>query len=129
MLDTLRKSASGFVGFFLIGLLVVAFGLWGIADTFTGFSNAVLAKVGEEEIERNEFQARYLQQIQIVQQELGSAVDQQQAKDLGLDKQVLRTMLGSAALRAASGDMGLAISDDKLAKMIISDPAFAAPNG
>ena len=77
MLDTLRKSASGFVGFFLIGLLVVAFGLWGIADTFTGFSNAVLAKVGEEEIERNEFQARYLQQIQIVQQELGSAVDQQ----------------------------------------------------
>ena len=47
MLDTLRKSASGFVGFFLIGLLVVAFGLWGIADTFTGFSNAVLAKVGE----------------------------------------------------------------------------------
>ena len=129
MLDTLRKSASGFVGFFLIGLLVVAFGLWGIADTFTGFSNAVLAKVGEEEIERNEFQARYLQQIQIVQQELGSAVDQQQAKDLGLDKQVLRTMLGSAALRAASGDMGLAISDDKLATMIISDPAFAAPNG
>lgn len=129
MLDTLRKSASGFVGFFLIGLLVVAFGLWGIADTFTGFSNSVLAQVGEEEIDRNEFQARYLQQIRVIQQELGSAIDQQQAKELGIDKQVLRTMLGSAALRAASGDMGLAISDDKLAEMIVNDPAFAGPNG
>ena len=52
MLDIMRKSVNGFVGILLIALLVVAFGLWGIADTFTGFSNSVLAKVGDEEIER-----------------------------------------------------------------------------
>ena len=38
MLDILRRSAGGVVGIFLIGLLVIAFALWGIADTFTGFS-------------------------------------------------------------------------------------------
>ena len=71
MLDILRRSAGGVVGIFLIGLLVIAFALWGIADTFTGFSNATLASVGDEPIERDEYRLRLRQQIQQVSQQIG----------------------------------------------------------
>ncbi len=129
MLDTMRKSVNGFVGILLIALLVVAFGLWGIADTFTGFSNSVLAKVGDEDIERVEFQLRYLQQLQAVEQQVGTTVSPEQARSLGLDREVLRNMIGSAALKAAARDLGLAKSDEAIAAEIIADPNFAGPNG
>ena len=129
MLDIMRKSVNGFVGILLIALLVVAFGLWGIADTFTGFSNSVLAKVGDEEIERVEFQLRYLQQLQTIEQQFGTTVSPDQARGLGLDREVLRNMIGSAALRAAAIDLGLGQSDEALAAEIIADPNFAGPNG
>ena len=129
MLDIMRKSVNGFVGILLIALLVVAFGLWGIADTFTGFSNNVLAKVGDEEIERVEFQLRYLQQLQAIEQQFGTSVSPDQARSLGLDRDVLRNMIGSAALRATAVDLGLGQSDEALAAEIIADPNFAGPNG
>lgn len=129
MLDIMRKSVNGFVGILLIALLVVAFGLWGIADTFTGFSNNVLAKVGDEEIERVEFQLRYLQQLQAIEQQFGTSVSPDQARSLGLDRDVLRNMIGSAALRASAVDLGLGQSDEALAAEIIADPNFAGPNG
>ena len=55
MLKFLRSKASGVLGILLIGLLVIAFGLWGVADTFTGFSNSVIASVGDRKIQRQEF--------------------------------------------------------------------------
>lgn len=129
MLDTMRKSASGIVGIFLIGLLVVAFALWGIADTFTGFSTSVLAKVGDQEIEREEFAARYRQRVQIVQQELGSQLTPEQASAMGISQQVIRSMVGTAALSGVAKDLDLAISDDALVEMILQDPAFAGLSG
>jgi peptidyl-prolyl cis-trans isomerase D len=129
MLDIMRRSVNGFVGILLIALLVFAFALWGIADTFTGFSNSVLAKVGDQEIERVEFQLRYAQQLQAVQQQFGTTVSPEQARTLGLDRQVLRNMLGSAALHATANDLGLAQSDEALAEQIVTDPNFAGPNG
>ncbi len=129
MLDTLRKSAGGIVGFFLIGLLVIAFALWGIADTFTGFSNTVLARVGDKEIERVEYQLRFSQQLEQMASQLGTSLNVTQAKSLDLDLQVLNTMLGSAALRNAAQDLGLAYSDAVIAQAIIEDAHFAGLNG
>ncbi|MDC0147559.1 SurA N-terminal domain-containing protein [Alphaproteobacteria bacterium] len=129
MLDIMRRSVNGFVGILLIALLVFAFALWGIADTFTGFSNSVLAKVGDQEIERVEFQLRYSQQLQALQQQFGTTISPEQARDLGIDRQVLRNMLGSAALHATANDLGLAQSDEALAEQIVNDPNFAGPNG
>ncbi|GIR10108.1 MAG: hypothetical protein CM15mP21_3700 [Hyphomicrobiales bacterium] len=129
MLDILRRSASGIVGIFLIGLLVIAFALWGIADTFTGFSNATLASVGDEPIERDEYRLRLQQQIQQVSQQIGEPLSVSQARSLGIDRRVLTDMLGMAALSGMAKDMGLAHSDEQVARQIINDPAFYGPTG
>ena len=129
MLKFLRSKASGVLGILLIGLLVIAFGLWGIADTFTGFSNSEIASVGDKKIERQEFQIRYVQATRDFSRQLGTTLSAADAANLGITQQVLVNMMGTAALHEAAEEMGLGFSDDAIAKTIVSDPSFAGLNG
>ena len=129
MLQFLRSRASGVLGIALIALLVIAFGLWGIADTFTGFSNAEIARVGDQKIERSEYQIRYLQRTNELSQQLGAPISAADARNLGLEQQVMANMLGSAALRQAAEDLGLAHGDDAIADAIVKDASFAGADG
>ncbi len=129
MLDRLRKSASGVLGFLLIGLLVVSFGIWGIADTFTGFGDRELARVGDQAIERDEFRARYGAQIRRLSDELGTPLTAAQAQNFNLHVQTLASMLASSAITQAAQEMGLAVSDAQIARRILNDPAFVGTSG
>ena len=129
MLEFLRSKASGVLGILLIGLLVIAFGLWGIADTFTGFSNAEIASVGDKKIERQEYQLRYLQMTQDLSQQLGTNLSPSDARNLGVPQQVLTNMVGGAALQGAAEKLGLNLSDDAIAKKIVNDPSFTGSSG
>ncbi len=129
MLNILRKSAKGLLGILLIGLLVAAFGLWGIADTFTDFSNRGIAKVGSISIERNEFRARYVGQVRQMSAQLGTPLSFAQAQAFSLHFQTLASMLASASLTQAARDMGLAISDKDIAQQILEDPTFRGAAG
>ena len=117
------------LGILLIGLLVIAFGLWGVADTFTGFSNSVIASVGDRKIERQEFQVRYVQATRDFSRQLGTTLSAADAANLGITQQVLINMMGSAALYEAADDLGLGFSDDAIAQSILADPSFAGVNG
>ena len=129
MLQFLRSRVSGFFGILLIAVLVIAFGLWGIADTFTGFSNAEIATVGDQKIERTEYQIRYLQRSQELARQLGTPLTAAEARNLGIEAQVVGNMLGSAALREAAAEMGLAHGDAAIAQSIVEDANFAGPSG
>ena len=129
MLKFLRSKASGVLGILLIGLLVIAFGLWGVADTFTGFSNSVIASVGDRKIQRQEFQVRYVQATRDFSRQLGTTLSAADAANLGITQQVLINMMGSAALYEAADDLGLGFSDDAIAQSILADPSFAGVNG
>jgi peptidyl-prolyl cis-trans isomerase D len=117
------------LGILLIGLLVIAFGLWGIADTFTGFSNGEIASVGSKKIDRQEFQLRYVQTTRDLSRRLGTTLSATDASNLGVTRQVLVNMLGGAALHEASDQMGLAFGDEAIAAAILKDPNFAGVNG
>jgi len=47
LLDNLRKGAARLLGMILMGLLVVSFAIWGIADIFRGYGAQTLIKVGD----------------------------------------------------------------------------------
>ena len=81
MLNFMRSKVSGVLGILLIGLLVFAFGLWGVADTFTGFSNEEIAQVGDQKIDRQEYQLRYLQRTQSLSQQLGTSLSPAMARN------------------------------------------------
>ena len=50
----MRKASSNWLGktimAVVMGVLIVSFGVWGIADIFKGFGQSTLAKVGSTEI-------------------------------------------------------------------------------
>ncbi len=129
MLQSLRKHASGFVAKLLMALLIVSFGIWGIADVFRGFGSQTLATIGSTEISAPEFRQLYQERLQQISQQIKRGVAPDQARALGIPDQLLSERLGEAALDDRATRLKLALSDDELAKRIQQNPAFFGPSG
>src|SRR3954465_4468007 len=102
MLRGMRKASSNWLGktimAVVMGILIVSFGIWGIADIFRGFGQSTLAKVGRIEISMNEFRQIYPAAIQQLGRQFGRPLTMEQARALGFDRQVLNQTLAEAAL-------------------------------
>jgi peptidyl-prolyl cis-trans isomerase D len=129
MLNSLRKSASGIVAKILLLLLCVSFGVWGIADIFRGYGSTTLASVGSSEIQVEDYRTALNTEIQRVSQQIGRPISMSDARGIGLDQRVLGQLLAEATLDARARSLGLAISDDTIAKSVTSDPSFQGPDG
>lgn len=129
MLDALRRGASGFLAKLLLGLLILSFGIWGIADVFTGFGRGSVATVGETEISVTEFDRVLRTELDGLSAESERRVTMEEARKEGLDRLVLSKMIGQAALRAYAGELNLGLSTEQVAEGLRSDPGFAGPDG
>ncbi|MBB3773893.1 peptidyl-prolyl cis-trans isomerase D [Angulomicrobium tetraedrale] len=129
MLQTLRKSASGIIAKILMGLLIISFGIWGIADVFRGFGSQTLATIGSTEITVPEFQQLYQERLQQISQQIKRGITPDQARAFGLPEQVLNERLGEAALDDEAKTLGLALSDEEIARRVQANPAFFGPSG
>ncbi len=89
-----------------------------------GMPNEVLARVGDREILRFDFQQQYAQQLQQYRLQMGGNMSEELLRSLGLDRQVLQQMIdGHAALSEASR-LGMDVSDAEVRERILSIPAF-----
>jgi peptidyl-prolyl cis-trans isomerase D len=112
-----------------MGLLIIAFGFWGIADIFKGFGQSTLAKVGHTEISVEQFRQLYTDRLQQISRQFGRPLTPDQARAFGLDRQVLQQMVAEAALDEDARRLGLGQSDAEVRRMIFSDPNFKGPTG
>ena len=55
MLDAMRRGAVNWLAKILLGLLIVAFALWGVADVFRNYGRGTLARLGNTEISVDEY--------------------------------------------------------------------------
>ncbi len=129
MLQTLRKGASGLVAKLLMGLLIISFGIWGIADVFRNFSSHTLATIGSSEVTVPEFRQLYQQRLQQISQQIKRGLTPEQARAIGIPDQVLNERLAEAALDDRVGHLGLALSNEEMVKRISENPAFRGPGG
>src|SRR5947209_16607867 len=94
MLRGMRKASSNWLGktimAVVMGVLIISFGVWGIADIFKGFGQSTLAKVGGTEISANEFRQLYTDKLQQIGRQFGRALTMEQARAFGLDPQLLQ---------------------------------------
>ena len=74
MLQGLRRSAGSWVVKALMGLLVLSFAVWGIADIFTGYRGTAVATVGNTEIDGEEFRQKFQNEIRIQSRQLGRPI-------------------------------------------------------
>jgi peptidyl-prolyl cis-trans isomerase D len=129
----MRKASSNWLGktimSVVMGLLIIAFGFWGIADIFKGFGQSTLAKIGHTEISVEQFRQQYTDRLQQIGRQFGRPLTPDQARAFGLDRQVLQQMVAEAALDEDARRLGLGQSDAEVKRMIFSDPNFKGSTG
>ena len=97
-LDTLRKGAGRAFGMILMGMLVISFAIWGIADIFTGYGRQTLISVGDTEITPQDYMRAQQEVLRSMSAQAGRSLSLQEARALGLDRQVLERLIGGAAV-------------------------------
>src|ERR1044072_7942395 len=115
MLRGIRTASANWLGKtvmgVVMGLLIVSFAVWGIGDIFRGFGRSTLAKIGSTEIGIEQFRQTYNERLQQLSRRLGRPIRPDQARALGLDRQLLAQLLAETALDENARDMGLNLSD------------------
>ncbi|WP_305988164.1 peptidylprolyl isomerase [Roseibium sp. MMSF_3544] len=129
MLDALRKGAGTWVAKLFIALLIFSFAIWGVTDFLTGFGQNTAAKVGDTEVSLLDFDRTYRQDLNNLSQQLGRVFTREEGNQLGIPQQALGRLIAEAALNNTATDMQLSLSDQRLAEIIQSDPAFRGLNG
>ena len=113
----------------VMGVLIVSFAVWGIADIFKGFGQSSLAKIGKTEISTDQFRQIYTERLQQLGRSFGRPLTSEQARAFGLDRQVLQQTIAEAALDEEARRMGLAQSQEETMRLIYNDPNFKGLGG
>ncbi len=113
----------------VMGVLILSFAVWGIADIFRGFGQSTLAKIGHTEISTEQFRQLYTDKLQQIGRQFGRPLTADQARAFGLDRQVLQQTIAEAALDEEARRLGLGQSDAETMRMIFSDPNFKGVGG
>ena len=129
----MRKASSNWLGktimAVVMGVLIVSFGIWGIADIFRGFGQSTLATIGRTEISINEFRQLYTEKLQQIGRQFGRPLTTDQARAFGIDRQVLQQTIAEAALDEEARRLGLGQSDAETMRTILADPNFKSVGG
>lgn len=117
---TIWVSVIAFVGAGFVG--------WGAYDFNSDRSSAV-AKVGERKISVREFQMAYGNHYSYYNSLFGGELTQEKAKQMGLEKIVLETLVNEALLLNYASDLGLQVLDQELKSTLVKDEAFHNDSG
>jgi peptidyl-prolyl cis-trans isomerase D len=113
----------------VMGLLIVSFAIWGIGDIFRGFGRSSLAKIGKTEISIEQFRVFYNERLQRFSRQINRPISPDQARALGLDRQLLGELVAESVLDERARQLGLGVSDAAISTRITEDPVFRGASG
>lgn len=133
MLRGIRKASENWLGRILmavvLSVLAGSFAVWGINDIFRGYGASYLAKIGDTEIQQDQFSQAYNERLQQLGQQLGRPVPPEQAAALGVDRQVLAQLIAQAGLDQLAHRMRIGIPMSDIVQQVLADPHFQTPTG
>ncbi len=122
MLQAMRDRVMGWMGWVIMGLIIMTFALFGLGSYLQDEVLNYVAKVNDVEISPAELQLAYQQQRDRMEQVLGSAFDPSVLDEKELRKSALEGVIRRQLLSQEAAKEGLTISDDLLAMNIQSVP-------
>lgn len=133
MLEGLRVASQNWIGrtimAIVMGVIVVSFAIWGVGDVFRGMTAQRLARVGAGEITVDAYRNAYQMELRRIQQKLRRAVTNQEARQAGLDQQVLERLVLETALDQKARALGLASSDQTTQQLLAQEKVFQGADG
>ena len=89
-----------------------------------GLRSNSIGKVGDIELSKDKFQMEYSQLFQQYNQMMQGKFDEKQAKQMGLQNQVIQRMSAEAKLLNLAKEFGIIVTEEEAAKELASYPAF-----
>jgi peptidyl-prolyl cis-trans isomerase D len=134
MMNFMRNAAKTWAAKLLLGLLVVAFGAWGVSGVsgsafefalqLTGFGAKDLAIVGNSKVNFDDYNRNLENQRKQIAKQSGQNITLDDAHRLGLDRQVLDNMIASAALGTTQKNLNLSVGDNVIRQEAYGDKNF-----
>ena len=133
MLRGIRTASANWLGRIVmgvvLGLIAISFAVWGIGDIFKGFGRSSLARIGGTEISIEQFRQQYSERLQQLGRQLGRPITLDQARQMGIDQQLVGQLIGEATLDERVKALRLGISDEEMARRITTNPELLGPTG
>ncbi len=120
----MRNSVGSIGAKILLGLLVVAFAAWGLEGVFAARTQTVAAKVGNAEIQVQDFARTFEGRLQALRSTTGASLTPEDARRSGFDRIVLDQMATETALSEEANALGLDASDEAVSTAIMEFPQF-----
>jgi peptidyl-prolyl cis-trans isomerase D len=124
MLQAIRDGLTGWVVWFIVGLICIPFAFVGIESFRTGGSDPVVAKVGSQEITQAQLSAGFDQRYRQLQALLGENFRPEMFDQARFRATVLQDMAQEALLRQYAQDAGFRASDAALFNYLRTIPVF-----
>lgn len=124
MLQKLRDTTTGWVAAIIGALLIVPFAFFGINDYFNARVPTWVAKVGEREIDQQEFRERVDRARTQERQQQGENFDPRRFEDPLVKRQILDGMINEELLIAFAAKNGIVVPDAEVRAEIMRIPAF-----
>lgn len=133
MLRGIHKATSTWIGKAVMGVimggLIISFAIWGIGDIFRGFGANSVAKIGGTEISIEQFRQYYTDQLQRISRQAGRPITPDQARAIGLDRQLIGQLVAETTLDEQAKKLRLGLSNEDIAQRIVTDQNFQGANG
>ena len=117
MLTAIGKFSKSFFIKLLVGIIILPFIFWGMGDVFRGGNQNVIASVGSEKINTQEF-VSYMRKLNL---------NEQQIKNLpntDLVEKILSEFIGKKVMALEIEKLGISINDNALRNIIKNDKTF-----
>ena len=127
--DTPRKKGKGsqIVVWVLMAMLVVGLGGFGVTNFGGGLTS--IGRVGDREIDTNSYARALQQELSALSAQFGQNISLSQAQSLGMDRQVLQSLVAQTALDNEAARVRLSVGDAVVAQRITESPAFQGTAG
>jgi peptidyl-prolyl cis-trans isomerase D len=123
MLAVFRAFSKSWVAKILLGVLAIAFGIWGIQGALTPKISTAVVTAGQRQITEQEFRQLVDNQLNQIRQQTGQSVTLQQLVKMGVPQQWAQQLAQDEAIQAWIGQAGI-----KPAKSLNTDAIKSNPN-
>ena len=125
MLQAIKSKTGTWVLRIFAVLLIMSFAVWGIGDMITGTGLPTeVADVGDTKVTANQFNEAFRREMNRLRGVLGSRMDSDQARQLGVADSTLEGLITQRLLALEARDLGLLVGDDQIKQTILRQTAF-----
>lgn len=127
MLTELRKVTRGWIAMGVIGLLALAFAIWGINDVFKPIQSNEVASGRGVKVTQQEFNLAFDNELKRARAQSGKSVTRQEAVEANLHMRLVNQLVNQRVFDALAGRVDVGASDAMVAKSIQDTEAFRNP--